>query len=115
MPLPCYAVPITFLERRWAFRALAAVCFPLTSLTFSTHSSQVARIRRTSPYGHLRTWRLIPVIVKSGDDLRQELLATQMLALFQKVSSALNVPEMFFLFFVGRSVFSPRPLLTVAS
>lgn len=44
-----------------------------------------ARIRRNSPYGHLRSWRLIPVIIKSGDDLRQELLATQLLALFQQV------------------------------
>lgn len=33
----------------------------------------------SSPYGHLPNWRLLSVIVKSGDDLRQELMATQLL------------------------------------
>lgn len=37
------------------------------------------RIREGSPYGHLPTWRLLSVIVKCGDDLRQELLAFQVL------------------------------------
>lgn len=46
-------------------------------------AEKVSRIRRHSPYGHLPNWRLIPVIIKSGDDLRQELLASQLLSLFQ--------------------------------
>eukprot|EP00730_Choanoeca_flexa_P004181 TRINITY_DN11621_c0_g1_i11.p1 TRINITY_DN11621_c0_g1~~TRINITY_DN11621_c0_g1_i11.p1 ORF type:complete len:1015 (+),score=215.08 TRINITY_DN11621_c0_g1_i11:2219-5263(+) len=50
--------------------------------------SKVKRIRRMSPYGHLRSWHLISAIVKTGDDLRQELLATQLLKLFQKVFKA---------------------------
>ncbi|KAG7218824.1 hypothetical protein INR49_019692 [Caranx melampygus] len=40
---------------------------------------KVRRIREGSPYGHLPTWRLLSVIVKCGDDLRQELLAFQVL------------------------------------
>jgi len=32
---------------------------------------KVRRIRESSPYGHLTSWRLLPVIVKCGDDLRQ--------------------------------------------
>ncbi|GAV04312.1 hypothetical protein RvY_14613 [Ramazzottius varieornatus] len=44
-----------------------------------------ARIRRSSPYGHLPNWRLLAVIVKCGDDLRQEQLAHQMLQLLQKI------------------------------
>eukprot|EP00045_Choanoeca_perplexa_P015235 m.186619 g.186619 ORF g.186619 m.186619 type:complete len:982 (+) comp16923_c0_seq2:141-3086(+) len=48
-------------------------------------AAKVKRIRRMSPYGHLRSWHLISAIVKTGDDLRQELLATQLLKLFQKV------------------------------
>eukprot|EP00049_Salpingoeca_infusionum_P000323 m.39009 g.39009 ORF g.39009 m.39009 type:complete len:994 (-) comp10277_c1_seq1:366-3347(-) len=48
-------------------------------------TEKVARIRQLSPYGHLRSWRLVPVIIKSGDDLRQELLATQLLEMFQQV------------------------------
>lgn len=38
---------------------------------------KVRRVRESSPYGHLTSWRLLPVIVKCGDDLRQELLAYQ--------------------------------------
>lgn len=33
----------------------------------------------SSPYGHLSNWRLLSAIVKCGDDLRQELMATQLL------------------------------------
>ncbi|XP_039606291.1 phosphatidylinositol 4-kinase beta isoform X1 [Polypterus senegalus] len=40
---------------------------------------KVRRIREGSPYGHLPNWRLLSVIVKCGDDLRQELLAFQVL------------------------------------
>lgn len=42
-----------------------------------------SRIRRNSPYGHLPNWRLLAVIVKCGDDLRQEQIAHQMLQLLQ--------------------------------
>ena len=41
------------------------------------------RIREGSPYGHLPNWRLLSVIVKCGDDLRQELLAFQVLKQLQ--------------------------------
>lgn len=34
------------------------------------------RIKASSPYGHLNSWKLLAVIVKCGDDLRQELLAS---------------------------------------
>ncbi len=42
-----------------------------------------SRIREGSPYGHLPNWRLLSVIVKCGDDLRQELLAYQVLKQLQ--------------------------------
>ncbi|XP_057243766.1 phosphatidylinositol 4-kinase beta-like, partial [Malurus melanocephalus] len=44
---------------------------------------KVRRIREASPYGHLPSWRLLSVIVKCGDDLRQELLAFQVLKQLQ--------------------------------
>jgi phosphatidylinositol 4-kinase B len=44
---------------------------------------KVLRIRDSSPYGHLPNWRLVSVIVKCGDDLRQELLAYQVLCQLQ--------------------------------
>lgn len=37
------------------------------------------QIQMSSPYGHLPNWRLLSAIVKCGDDLRQELMATQLL------------------------------------
>uniref|UniRef100_A0A0M3K3D5 Phosphatidylinositol 4-kinase beta n=1 Tax=Anisakis simplex TaxID=6269 RepID=A0A0M3K3D5_ANISI len=37
------------------------------------------RIRESSPYGRNPRWRLLPVIIKTGDDLRQELLVYQLL------------------------------------
>lgn len=40
---------------------------------------KVRQIRESSPYGHLANWRLLSAIVKCGDDLRQELMATQLL------------------------------------
>ncbi|XP_077404125.1 phosphatidylinositol 4-kinase beta-like isoform X2 [Vanacampus margaritifer] len=43
------------------------------------------RIQETSPYGHLPGWHLLPVIVKCGDDLRQELLAYQVLTQLQAI------------------------------
>lgn len=50
------------------------------------------RIRSSSPYGHLASWRLLAVIVKCGDDLRQELLASQLLSMLQKIWQDEHVP-----------------------
>ncbi|KAL6448919.1 hypothetical protein ACFW04_000577 [Cataglyphis niger] len=50
------------------------------------------RIRTSSPYGHLASWRLLAVIVKCGDDLRQELLASQLLSMLQKIWQEERVP-----------------------
>ena len=49
---------------------------------------QAERIRKASPYGSLKTWALIHVIVKSGDDLRQEQLAMQMISFFLQTFQA---------------------------
>ncbi|XP_021937293.1 phosphatidylinositol 4-kinase beta isoform X2 [Zootermopsis nevadensis] len=43
------------------------------------------RVREASPYGHMASWRLLSVIVKCGDDLRQELLASQLLTMLQRI------------------------------
>jgi hypothetical protein len=43
------------------------------------------RIRRDSPVGHLEGWRLVPVIIKSNDDLRQEQCASQLIALMHRI------------------------------
>lgn len=43
------------------------------------------RIRASSPYGHLPTWDLFSVIVKTGADLRQEQFAVQLINEFRRV------------------------------
>ncbi|KAL0275299.1 UNVERIFIED_CONTAM: hypothetical protein PYX00_003194 [Menopon gallinae] len=43
------------------------------------------RVRESSPYGHLSNWKLLSVIVKCGDDLRQELMASQLLTVLQRI------------------------------
>ncbi|KAF3833439.1 hypothetical protein F7725_024643 [Dissostichus mawsoni] len=43
-------------------------------------------------YGHLLNWRLLSVIVKCGDDLRQELLAYQVLRQLQSIWQQERVP-----------------------
>nr|KAF6397589.1 phosphatidylinositol 4-kinase beta [Rousettus aegyptiacus] len=53
---------------------------------------KVRRIREGSPYGHLPNWRLLSVIVKCGDDLRQELLAFQVLKQLQSIWDQERVP-----------------------
>lgn len=52
---------------------------------------KVERIRRSSPYGHLPNWHLVPVIIKSGDDLRQELLGSQLMSAFRGAWAAEKV------------------------
>ena len=51
-----------------------------------------ARIRSLSPYGNDPTWQLISVIVKSGGDLRQEVLALQLIKEMQRIWEEENVP-----------------------
>lgn len=48
-------------------------------------NEKVRRVRKSSPYGHLPSWHLLSVIVKTGDDLRQELLASQLINLLQNI------------------------------
>ncbi|XP_026481946.1 phosphatidylinositol 4-kinase beta-like [Ctenocephalides felis] len=50
------------------------------------------RVRADSPYGHLSNWRLLSVIVKCGDDLRQELMAEQLLRMLQQIWQQERVP-----------------------
>ncbi|XP_041971230.1 phosphatidylinositol 4-kinase beta isoform X2 [Aricia agestis] len=54
--------------------------------------SKLSRMRSASPYGALAGWRLLGCIVKVGDDLRQELLAAQLLRRLQAVWDAERVP-----------------------
>ncbi|KAK8253327.1 phosphatidylinositol 4-kinase-like protein PIK1 [Phyllosticta capitalensis] len=50
------------------------------------------RIRRSSPYGWMKNWDLISVIVKTGADLRQEAFACQLIQVCSKIWQDAQVP-----------------------
>lgn len=56
-------------------------------------SEKKARIRASSPYGHLERWNVFSVIVKTGTDLRQEQLATQLIREFERIWTASGCPH----------------------
>ncbi|CAH0518687.1 unnamed protein product [Peronospora belbahrii] len=55
-------------------------------------SEKEARIRSESPYGDHPGWRLLPVIVKSNDDLRQEQFAAQLIAQCDRIFREYSLP-----------------------
>jgi phosphatidylinositol 4-kinase B len=55
------------------------------SVFAETSKEQEQRIKANSPFGSLRTWRLIKVIVKSNDDIRQEAFAMQMISCMHQI------------------------------
>jgi phosphatidylinositol 4-kinase len=46
---------------------------------------QAERLKKTSPFGALNTWKIFKMIVKSGEDLRQEQFATQLINEFYQI------------------------------
>jgi len=65
---------------------------PSASVLKEPWGEKVARIQESSPYGHLQGWKLMALIVKCGDDLRQELLAYQYLSLLHRIWKEERVP-----------------------
>lgn len=55
-------------------------------------SAKRERIRRSSPYGQMKNWDLISVIVKTGADLRQEAFACQLIQVCTRIWEEANIP-----------------------
>lgn len=55
-------------------------------------SAKRQRIRQASAYGHLPNWDLFSVIAKNGDDLPQEALACQLIAMISNIWAKKGVP-----------------------
>lgn len=47
--------------------------------------SQAERIKQDSPFKHLKTWRLVHIIVKSGADMKEEQFAIQLISQFDQI------------------------------
>lgn len=50
------------------------------------------RLRKLSPYGSHPRWKVQSVIVKSGDDLRQDQLASQLISVINDIFKEAEVP-----------------------
>lgn len=57
-------------------------------LVLCRFDSKCKRIQAESPHGRRPAWAVRPVIVKSGDDCRQELLAVQLISTFYDIFQA---------------------------
>ncbi|KAF2400941.1 hypothetical protein EJ06DRAFT_577197 [Trichodelitschia bisporula] len=55
-------------------------------------SAKKERIRRSSPFGWMKNWDLVSVIVKTGADLRQEAFACQLIGVCARIWQAADVP-----------------------
>ncbi|ORX34569.1 kinase-like domain-containing protein [Kockovaella imperatae] len=58
---------------------------PSAAVFKESWTSKRSRIQSSSPWGHLANWDMFSVIVKTGTDLRQEQLATQLIERFSKI------------------------------
>lgn len=55
-------------------------------------SAKKERIRKSSPYGWMKNWDLLSVIIKTGADLRQEAFACQLIRVCDKIWLEAGVP-----------------------
>lgn len=53
---------------------------------------KIKQIREQSPFGHLANWSLVSMIVKTGDDLRQEMMCFQLLETFKNIWELEKIP-----------------------
>ena len=65
---------------------------PDTTIFSEISKEQEARVRLQSPFGSLRTWRLLRVIVKSNDDVRQEQFAMQLISQIDQIFKLAKLP-----------------------
>jgi len=55
-------------------------------------SQKTERLRKQSIFGHEKNWRLVPILVKSNDDLRQEQLTSQVIHSMATILARKKVP-----------------------
>lgn len=65
---------------------------PSAAMFGEAWSEKKERIRKSSPYGWMSNWDLISVIVKTGDDLRQEAFAVQLIQVCDKIWQDAGTP-----------------------
>ena len=76
-------------HQRWLLIVLLLSC--VSQAFGESWASKKARVQQTSPEGGRKGWELVSLIVKSNDDLRQEVCALQLIGLFQKIFGDANL------------------------
>jgi len=56
-------------------------------------TTKTERIRQSSIYGSNKNWRLLPILIKGNDDLRQEQLASQLISRMATILAKAKVPS----------------------
>jgi phosphatidylinositol 4-kinase len=74
-----------------AINSIAHIDTPL--VRSELFKDRTERIRKKSPYGHLPGWCLKSMIVKVGDDCRQEYLALQLIGVFHYIFTQAGLPN----------------------
>jgi phosphatidylinositol 4-kinase len=72
--------------------AAAAAQDRVTSVFRESHAARVRRFARASPFSHLPGWGVDALIVKAGDDMRQEELALQAIDTAHRIWRDAGVP-----------------------
>ena len=57
-----------------------------------TSKEQEKRVKKNSPFSKLRTWKLMRVIIKTNDDLRQEAFAMQLMSCMDQIFKEAKLP-----------------------
>lgn len=57
----------------------------IASVFGEKYDAKISRIKNCSPHGHIPGWDCLPMIVKSHDDLRQEVFCLQLIRQFQDI------------------------------
>lgn len=57
-----------------------------------TSQEQRARVRKNSPFANLRTWKMMKVIMKTNDDLRQEAFTMQCISTMDQIFKQAKLP-----------------------
>ena len=65
---------------------------PLSIVFAERWKDKEAKVAAASPFSHLPGWRLMPVIVKANDDLRQEQFVSQLMQQFAQIFRSAGVP-----------------------
>lgn len=80
-----YQSPTNYVQSAIPYQSVAGPSKRITFTRSQTWAEKKDMIRATSPFGHFPGWTVKSFLVKSGDDLRKEMLAMQLIEYLQNI------------------------------